>query len=73
MHFSPKSRHILPPCDADSDSATFVVLLLFLRVCQAKKISCLSLSLSLSFFYCSPMKNNPGQAEKNEKASSLIG
>ena len=31
----------------------------------------LSLSLSFFFFHCSPMTIRPGQAEKNEKASSL--
>ena len=31
----------------------------------------LSLSLPLFLFHCSPMKIRPGQAEKNEKASSL--
>ena len=35
---------------------------------SGQRTSCLSLFLS---FHCSPMKIRPGQAEKNEKASSL--
>ena len=90
MHFSPKIRHILPPCDncdikngrkrvkkfwstlADSDSATFLVCILTVAIfacVSGQRTSCLSLPLFL--FHCSPMKIRPGQAEKNEKASSL--
>ena len=39
-----------------------------LRACQAKE---LPVTLTLFFFHCSSMKIRPGQAEKNEKASSL--
>ena len=35
---------------------------------SGQRTSCLSLFLS---FHCSPMKIRPGQAEKNEKVSSL--
>ena len=41
-----------------------------LRACQAKELP-LSLTLLFFFFHCSPMKIWPGQAEKNEKTSSL--
>ena len=40
-----------------------------MRACQAKELP-VSLAL-LFFFHCSPMKIRPGQAEKNEKVSSL--
>ena len=84
MHFSPKIRHILPLCDnceiknwgnwsnlADSDSATFLICILTVAIfacVSGQRTSCLSHSL---FFHSSPMKIRPGQAEKNEKTSSL--
>ena len=57
---------------ADSDSATFLVCILTVAIfgcVSGQRTSCLS--VSLSFVLCSPMKNGPRQAEKNEKGSSL--
>ena len=91
MHFSPKIRHILPPCDncdiknrgkrvkkfwsnlADSENATFLLCILTVAIfacVSGQRTSCLSRS-PFFFFHCSPMKIRPGQAEKNEKVSSV--
>ena len=87
MRFSPKIRHILPRCDnceikngekrVKKFGQTWMTLTVqlfwmyinccYFCVCVRPK-NLLSLSL---FFYCSPMKIRPGQAEKNEKASSF--
>ena len=87
MHFPPKIRQILPPCDnrdikkgrkqVKKFGQPWLVLTVQYLVCMLtvaifacvsdQRTSC----LSHSFFYCSPMKIRPGQAEKKEKASSL--
>ena len=86
LHFSPKIRHILSPCDncdikkgrkrvkkVGQPWLILTVQLLFLFAI----FGCVSgqrtscLSLSLFRFQCSPKKIGPRQAEKNEKASSL--
>ena len=55
---------------ADSDSAIFVCFLtVAIFACVSGQRTCY---LFVSFFFhCSPMTIRPGQAEKNEKASSL--
>ena len=83
MHFSPKIRHILPPCDncdiwngekrvKKFGQPWLTLTVQLFRYCvrvRPKNFLSLSLYFCFCFFHCSPMKIRPGQAEKSEKVS----
>ena len=85
MHFPPKIRQILPPFDNRDikngrkpvkkfGQPWLILTVLYLVLSVAILSACRAKELPFSlthFFYCSPMKIRPGQAEKKEKASSL--